>query len=105
MKTKLSLFTLLFFTAGVLLSFPISAAAQDADPPGRVARLNYAQGAVSFQASGEKDWVDANLNRPLTTGDNLWVDKDSIGEVHIGSTAIRLSSETGISILNLDDRT
>jgi hypothetical protein len=43
--------------------------------------------------------------RPLTTGDNLWVDKDSLGEVHVGSLAIRMASETGISFLNLDDRT
>jgi hypothetical protein len=93
------------FIVGLLLGASSHASAQDADPPGRVARLNYMQGSVSFQASGEKDWVDANLNRPLTTGDNLWADKDSSGEVHIGSTAIRLSSETGISILNLDDRT
>jgi hypothetical protein len=96
---------LVIFIVALLLGFPRSAAAQDADPPGRVARLNYAQGAVSFQASGENGWVDADLNRPLTTGDDLWVDKDSSGELHIGSTAIRLSSETGISVLNLDDRT
>ncbi|HEY6902782.1 MAG TPA: DUF6600 domain-containing protein, partial [Candidatus Acidoferrales bacterium] len=50
-------------------------------------------------------WVQADPNRPLTTGDNLWADRDSRGEVHIGSTAIRLSSETGISFLTLDDRT
>jgi len=49
--------------------------------------------------------VQANPNRPLTTGDNLWTDRNSRGELHIGSTAIRLSSETGISFLNLDDRT
>jgi len=49
--------------------------------------------------------VDANPSRPLTTGDNLWVDKDSLGEVHVGSLAIRMASETGISFLNLDDRT
>jgi hypothetical protein len=35
----------------------------------------------------------------------LWADRDSRGEVHIGSTAIRLANETGISFLNLDDRT
>ena len=47
----------------------------------------------------------ADPNRPLTTGDNLWVDDRSRGEVHIGSTAIRLDNQTGISFLNLDDRT
>ena len=77
----------------------------DDDPPGRVARLNYIQGSVSFQPGGESDWVQANPNRPLTTGDNLWADRNSRGELHINSTVIRLSSETGITFLNLDDRT
>ncbi len=93
---------LLITTLSAVFAWP--AAAQD-DPPGRVARLNYAEGSVSYQVSGDTDWVQADTNRPLTTGDNLWSDKDSRGEVHIGSTAIRLSSETGISFLTLDDRT
>jgi hypothetical protein len=75
------------------------------DPPGRVARLNYTDGSVSYQVSGDTNWVQADPNRPLTTGDNLWADKDSRAEVHIASTAIRMSSETGISFLTLDDRT
>jgi hypothetical protein len=75
------------------------------DPPTRVARLSYTQGSISYQVSGDQNWVTADPNRPLTTNDNLWSDKDSRAEVHIGSTAIRMSSETGISILNLDDRT
>jgi hypothetical protein len=85
--------------------YPVQAQAQIVDPPTRVARLNYVQGAVSFQPAGEQDWLEADINRPLTTGDNLWADKDSRGELHIGATSIRLSSDTGISFLNLDDRT
>src|SRR5579863_10420631 len=99
--------TLLTLTLFGALAFAVSArptAAQD-DPPDRVARLNYIQGSVSYQVSGDQDWVQADPNRPLTTGDNLWADKDSRGEVHIGSTAIRMASETGISFLTLDDRT
>jgi hypothetical protein len=84
---------------------PAQARAQVVDPPTRVARLNYVQGAISFQPAGEQDWLEADINRPLTTGDNLWADKDSRGEIHIGATSIRLSSDTGISFLNLDDRT
>ena len=103
-KRALSL-GVLFFAIALVSAFPGSAAAQDQDPPGRVARLNYIQGSVSYQVSGDQDWVQADPNRPLTTGDNLWADKDSRGEVHIGSTAIRMSSETGISFLTLDDRT
>jgi hypothetical protein len=102
-KTAFSL-ALLFAAIALVAAFPNSALAQD-DPPGRVARLNYVQGSVSYQVSGDQNWVQADPNRPLTTGDNLWADKDSRGEVHIGSTAIRMSSETGISFLTLDDRT
>jgi len=43
-------------------------------------------------------------NRPLTTGDNLWADKDSRAELQTGSTSIRMDSETSITFLNLDDR-
>ena len=76
----------------------------DQDPPGRVARLNYMEGSVSFQPGGENDWVTAVLNRPLVTGDNLWADEDSRAEVHIGSTALRLGAKTGITLLEVSDR-
>src|ERR1700682_1708544 len=77
----------------------------DQDPPGRVARLNYSEGSVSFQPGGENDWVTAVPNRPMVTGDNLWADENSRAEAHIGSTAIRLGAKTGITFLNIDDRT
>ncbi len=77
----------------------------DEDPPGRVARINFLQGAVSFQTAGggDNDWVDAIPNRPITTGDRLWADNDGRAELHVGSTAIRLDRQTGISFLNLSD--
>lgn len=74
------------------------------DPPGRVARLNFTDGSVSFQPGGENDWVTAVLNRPLVTGDNLWADENSRAEVHIGSTALRLGAKTGITLLEVSDR-
>jgi hypothetical protein len=77
--------------------------ADDQDPPSRVARLNYVEGSVSFQPGGENDWVDAVLNRPLVTGDNLWADENSRAEVHIGSTALRLGAQTGITLLEVSD--
>ena len=104
MKKAVSLFPSLSPCWRAFAALPAISRAQD-DPPDRVARLNYIQGSVSYQVSGDQDWVQADPNRPLTTGDNIWADKDSRAEVHIGSTAIRLSSETGISFLNLDDRT
>ena len=78
---------------------------QDQDPPGRVARLNYSQGSISFRPAGEDDWVSGVPNRPMVTGDDLWSDENSRAEVHIGSTAIRLGEKTGITFLALDDRT
>lgn len=73
------------------------------DPPGRVARLNFSEGAVSFRPAGEDDWVTAVPNRPMVTGDDLWTDENSRAEVHIGSAAIRMSAKTGITFLTLDD--
>ncbi|MDQ6759025.1 MAG: hypothetical protein M3Z32_04040 [Acidobacteriota bacterium] len=80
------------------------ATAQD-DPPGRVGRLNYLSGTVSFQPGGLDEWVPAVLNRPLTTGDHLWVERESRAELHLGSSALRLSPRTLFQFLNLDDRT
>lgn len=107
MKTRLSQALFVFLLAAVLFVLPRAARAQEQDqqdPPSRVARLNYVQGSVSYQPSGSQDWLQADLDYPLTTGDNLWADTDSRGEVHIGSTAFRISSQTGISFLNLNDQ-
>jgi hypothetical protein len=88
-----------------LLSASIALADDESDPPGRVARLSYANGSVSMQPAGVDDWADATVNRPLTTGDKLWTDRDSRAELDVGSAAIRLGSMTGLSLLSLDDRT
>jgi hypothetical protein len=73
------------------------------DPPGRVARLNYMAGAVTAEPAGASDWSYAQLNRPLTSGDQLWTDENARSELHIGSTAVRLGASTALSILTLDD--
>jgi uncharacterized protein DUF6600 len=84
---------------------PIANAQDQDDPPGRVARLGFMEGSVSFQPAGENEWVGAVPNRPMTTGDKLWTDRDSRAEVQLGSATISLASNTGFSFLNLDDRT
>ncbi|HLK21877.1 MAG TPA: DUF6600 domain-containing protein [Bryobacteraceae bacterium] len=80
----------------------ILAAAQD-DPPGRVGRLSYMNGDVSFRSGDVEDWSLADINRPLTTGDHLWTDDGARAELHIGSAALRLNSKTAFEFLNLDD--
>ncbi|MFM0512676.1 DUF6600 domain-containing protein [Paraburkholderia sp. RL17-373-BIF-A] len=80
-----------------------AAATQNTDPPGRVARLNYTAGAVTTEPAGATDWSYAQINRPLTTGDQLWNDRNARSELHIGSTAVRLGPSTSLDLLNLDD--
>jgi len=95
---KLSYLTpLLIFSAG-------AAQAQTPDPPSRLARLNYLSGQVSFRPGAVDDWAAATLNYPLTTGDHLWTDPGAQTEMHVGSTAIRMGSQTALAFLNLDDR-
>ena len=76
-----------------------------ADPPTRAARLGTMTGTVSFSPAGENDWVRGTLNRPLTTGDRLWSDNGARAEIQVGGAMIRMSAATGVSILNLDNRT
>jgi hypothetical protein len=104
-KQTMSLAGMLIGAALLTVFLPQRAAADQNDPPGRVARLKYVQGAVSFQPAGEPDWVSAVANRPMTTGDKLWADTGARAELRIGSATIRLDSSTGFSFLNLDDRT
>ncbi|HZP65985.1 MAG TPA: DUF6600 domain-containing protein [Rudaea sp.] len=76
-----------------------------ADPPSRVARLSFVRGDVSFVPAGENDWVEAQLNRPLVTGDKLWTDRGSRAELEIGGSAMRMDQNTSFDFLNLDDKT
>lgn len=75
----------------------------EADPPGRVASLSYASGSVSFGPAGSGQWIAADFNRPLTTGDSLWVPRAGRAELHIGSAAVRLNEQTSLSFLTLTD--
>ncbi len=93
---------LLWALAGVLLlTFSVLAAAE---PPSRAARLGFISGTVSFSPAGQRDWVQAAVNRPLTTGDRLWTGGSSRAELQIGGAAIRMGPSTSMVLLNLDDR-
>jgi hypothetical protein len=75
------------------------------DPPGRVARVQDMSGQVSMQPGGVDDWVAASMNRPLTTADRVWTDKDSRAELNVGDGFIRMSSETSLTLSNVSDST
>lgn len=97
------LLTVIALALAAALFLPQRAAADDEDPPTRVARLSYTHGAVSFQPAGTDDWVSGVVNRPMTTGDKLWSDNGARAEAQLGSVSIRLSGSTGFSFLNLTD--
>src|ERR1700694_483989 len=87
-----------------VLGFALSGWA-NADPPTRVARLGYMSGTVTFSPGGVEEWVQAALNRPITTGDRLWSDARSRAELQVGSAVFRLADNTSVTVLNLDDVT
>ncbi len=103
-----------FFRLAILTGFcvgPIiaySAAAPDvtlATPPGRVARLDFFSGNVTLLPAGATTWSHAELNWPLTTGDQLWTGTTGRAELQIGSSTLRLNRKTAFDIVDLDDRT
>jgi hypothetical protein len=96
---------LLSLALAVAFLTPLRAVADDdeEDPPSRVARLSHTDGAVSFNPAGTDDWVDAVINRPMTTGDKLWSDNGGRAELNMGSASLRIGSNTGFNFLNLTD--
>lgn len=88
---------------GLVVTLWAGLASADDDPPGRAADIRYISGQVSIQPGGVDDWVGAAINRPLTTADRVWTDQESRTELHLGSSALRLSSETSLTLTNLDD--
>jgi hypothetical protein len=74
-----------------------------ADPPGRVGRVSYVMGSVSFRPGGSDQWVPASLTYPLTTGAELWSNTDARAEAHVGSSAVRLGPRTLVDFLDVSD--
>ena len=93
-------YLLLIATFSSLCVLPSSAQ----DPPTRVADLDYLTGAVSMQPAGAPDWSPAVVNRPFTTGDNLWVDAGGEAELLLNDAALRCGEQSSIGFLNLGDQ-
>ena len=76
---------------------------KEIEPPGRVARLSFLDGNVSFQAASTADWAPAQTNRPLTNGDRLYTEPRSRAELNTGTAAYRIAPATGVNVDQLDD--
>ena len=75
------------------------------DPPARVARLSYSAGDLGMMPAGSTQWTAADVNRPLTNGDKLSSGPDAKAELELGGAALRISSESDIGVLNLNEQT
>lgn len=74
-----------------------------ADPPALVARMDQFDGTATLLPSGSTDWSYANINRPLSNGDQIWIGAASRAELVAGSTAMRLGANTSLTLLELSD--
>jgi len=75
------------------------------DPPDRAARLAYLTGDVEFAPAGEDDWGDADINRPLITGDRLMTGSDGRAALELGDVALRINDNSAFNFLDLNDTT
>ena len=93
---RLAFLTALFLGATALVS-----PARAEDPPARVGRVSYAEGAVSFHVPDQSQWSFAAINYPVTAGESFWADADGRNEIEIGSSTLRMDHSTEINVLQL----
>jgi hypothetical protein len=78
-------------------------AAAEPEPPSRVGRVSLAQGDVSFYMDREEGWRKAQLNFPVTSENSLSTGINSRAEVRIGASALRISDDSVIDFVRVDD--
>jgi hypothetical protein len=74
-----------------------------ADPPGRVGRVSYLSGQVSFYGDQEEGWQPARLNFPVTSQNSLWTEPGGRAEIRVGATALRIDHDSVLDIQVLND--
>src|SRR5258708_28981280 len=75
----------LHISVSIVLGFVTltGAATAQSAPPGRIGRLAYINGPVSFHDEDQTQWAPAIVNRPLSTGDSLWTEPNARSEASI----------------------
>ena len=86
------------------LAAPGLAGGEAVDGPGRIARLSYVEGEVTFQAAGGR--ATSNLpDRPLDRGDRIDTGRGGRAEFAFGSATLRLDERTEFTVRDLDATT
>ena len=94
------------FGAALLLAAPLHAqdyTSPGQDPPGRVGRIALAQGNVSLEPAGVSTFSQAELNYPLTAGDRVYVDNESLAELQTAGLAVRMGNGADVTLTSLTD--
>ena len=73
------------------------------DPPNRVARISVIQGNVSLEPNGVDAFSQAEINYPLTSGDRVYADNNSFGELQTAGLAVRLGNGADVTLSSLTD--
>src|ERR1700761_9359010 len=105
-RSLLVQFGLYGFSGVLLLGTAPSLHAQDpyaGDPPGRVARISVIQGNVSLEPNGVNTFSQAEINYPLTSGDRVYADNSSFGELQTAGLAVRLGNGADVTFSSLTD--
>jgi hypothetical protein len=107
-RSRTSAYGIAGFIAACLFALSIGlnaarAQAPEADPPGRVARVAETIGQVWLYSPDAGEWIAAVRNRPVTTGDRLATDAGARVELDLGSTTLRLDSDSEVEVQRLDD--
>src|ERR1700722_4768187 len=89
--------------AAVAQQDPGPPAADEVDPPASAARLSFVAGGVSVQPAGIDEWTAGIINRPLTSGDQIWVDRGSRAEIQLGPATVSLAQNSSVTLLNVSD--
>jgi hypothetical protein len=112
MKSRFSTVIGSILMAFLAFGFAGSAPAQDApnpaepqDPPGRVGRLSFIEGAVQQRSAGDADFTRANLNYPVTNGFAVATQDGGRAEIQVGSMAVRIGSDSELDINAIGDHT
>src|SRR5437016_1528373 len=85
----------LFLVSNPIFAQTVDATTSDTEdeaPAGRVIRVSFIEGDVSFQRAGTSDWAAAIENLPLFAGDQIYAGKDARVELQLGrGSYVRLS--------------
>ncbi len=98
-KIRTHSFFKFLFTLSICIASQLSVANSN-----EVARLSQKQNAVSFSPVGVDQWVKAEINRTLITGDGLWADEKSRAELQLKMASVRSGAMTYLKILNLNNK-